>query len=213
MAPKPNFYGEVRNAIERELLSQGCSRKRRGIYSYPINAETVGFVGLNESKWRGKVRLEINPVVGVVNLTLLNLLEKLSGKSQHPLPPQVSRPLGYLMPDPHFRNWVFTPDVEVASIARDLADNVMRYGLTWIQEYDSLERLCNALKTGRLSFSNDRSLPCALFLLGQRPEAEECLATKLAEAAQSGGAYLEDFRQFADRLREEMSHGQSTAES
>jgi hypothetical protein len=78
--------------------------------------------------------IEANPVVGIGHQAVESMVAELLGeKLQGYVPPTLSIPLGYVMPDARHRPWVFTKDTPVKSVTDDLVAAVIKYGVLYIE--------------------------------------------------------------------------------
>jgi hypothetical protein len=122
--------------------------KRGGvIFTRDVSPDVIGWLGLNRaSRHTPPGEFEVNPVVGIRHQGVERVVAELRGKPFHAyLPPTVSSPLGYLMPEARYRPWMVGSGPESADIIADMVAAIAEYGVPFMESNASLPRLCRLL--------------------------------------------------------------------
>jgi hypothetical protein len=112
------------------LLEAGRLGKRSvQIFTLDISEDMLGWVGLNRAVERGDGKLEISPVIGVRHQAVEALVAKLLGIESHRyIPPTISTPLGYLMPNSEYTACFFESGVDNVSEVEPIIECVRKWG-------------------------------------------------------------------------------------
>lgn len=118
-----------------ELLDPlGLRQRTQDVFTRVLNAETLGWLGLNRAVHREDGALEINPMIGVRNQRLEKLVAELAGRRFHPyLPPSVAVNLGYLSRERRYVPYLFYEDDQVGEKAKALADAIASDGYAFME--------------------------------------------------------------------------------
>ena len=95
----------VVEAVAPLLKLAGLKKHADSVYTLDLSPGILGWFGLNRAtRHRAPGEVEINPVVGVRFQEVEQLVSALCGEKFHShIPPTVSSPLGYVMPDARYR--------------------------------------------------------------------------------------------------------------
>ena len=192
---------QMHAAVREPLTELGFRTRRRGILTTDLDEDVLGWVGLNTATKHHPDAVEVNPVVGVRHQAVERLVAELRGERGHPyLPPTISTPLGYVMPQPRYRAWLFTADA-TASVASDLAAAIRDHGVPFMASGRHLDALAELARQGLGHFLEYR-LPVVLLLLDRRDEALEEIARSLDALGDRSDAAAAELRAFgAEFLR------------
>lgn len=190
------------------LLAQLGFKKRAGdIFTIELADDALGWLGMNKAtQGRPAGEVEVNPVVGVRHQGVEQLVAELRGEKFHSyLPPTVSSPLGYLMPDARYKGWLFTP-AEVDAVAADMAAAIAAHAVPFMQSCASLGEICRRLEQGRgLEHQALYRLPVARFLAGDAAQAASLLESSMAKMRERTDAAAAEFKQFATAFNERLT--------
>lgn len=191
----------VLDAAEFGLANLGFHRLGRGMFLKPLDDHFAGWLGLNCAH-RGEL-LEINPVIGVRNHEVEQLIERLAGV---PLgkgkAPTISTSLGYVTPQAKYTAWFFRDPHDVEAGIADLLDAVRLFGLRFIADYSALESLAEGLENPRLSDVDSRRfrLPVVRLLLHDVEGALSLTRHYLEELQSRSDDLANNYRRFAASL-------------
>lgn len=190
-------------AVRGPLADLGFAKRSGEIFTCSAADGVLGWLGLNRAYRAAEATLEVNAVIGVRNQEVERLVAELRGQKVHAyLPPTVSSPLSYLMPEGRYRPWLFHRDVMFGDVAADLALAVGQYGLPFVSTGTEFAGLSRLLAGGRSpAHQAAYRQPVALLLAGDRAAAERSLDTALAEMGDRSDAAATEFRSFAEQLR------------
>lgn len=165
---------DIAAALAKRLENRGFMARAPGIFTRPLCAGFLGWLGLNQAKNRRVI--EVNPVIGVrcqaVEQALSTILDT---RPNDYVPPTVSISLGYLMPDQRYHAWMFGGDTgdEVLS---DLENSICRYGIPFLESSADLRSIDRLLQSPRFSHTGNTMYrrPITQWLMG---DAEASLVT------------------------------------
>ena len=130
---------QVVRKITEQVKSLGFKKREGEIYTCEAAEGFLGWLGLNRAIRAGVIA--INPVVGVRCQELERLLSDLRGEKAHSyVPPTISSPLGYLMPEQNFRQWFFETAEDLSQV-QDLVVAFCDYGIPFIRSTVSVDAL------------------------------------------------------------------------
>lgn len=90
----------------------------------------------------------MNPVIGVLQQAVERLISELRGEKYHEyLPPTVSTPLGYVMPERRYITWEFGGQHGMTA-EPGLVAALMDYGMPFMRSLISLEATLEAINNG-----------------------------------------------------------------
>lgn len=193
--------GALRGPFERL-----CFRKRAGsIFTTELSDGVLGWIGLNRAtRYRQRGEVEINPVVGIRNQAVERMVAEFHGEKFHPyLPPTVSTPIGYVMPEQRYIAWVFGQGNN-SEQARDLVAAVEDHGLPFMRSLIDLPAVCDALKR-RLGHDLEYRLPVVLSLVGEDKEAHTAVDRAVEDLGGRRDPAEKRMRQFASAFRRRAS--------
>jgi hypothetical protein len=140
--------------------------------------------------------LEVNPVVGVRLQALERVVAELLGERFHGyIPPTVSVPLGYVMPEGRYRPWLFGRDAPAVDAA---ARN----------DRASLSAVVNSMADGRAGIAAEQLAfrrPAGYLLLGERGRAHAEVSDSLERLGDRGDLAARRFRRFASAFEERLA--------
>jgi hypothetical protein len=171
----------------------------KGVLTLVLTGSAIGWLGLNRaSRHFSPGQFGINPVVGVRHQAVERLIAECRGERFHPsVPPTLSVPLGYLLPESRYRLWTF--DEQVADdAARDMAAAVQEYGLPFMRRNTDIEALCRSLEDAR-GFPEQLAYrrPAAYWLAGKYDEALESLERSLVDLGPRDDPAAIELRRFS----------------
>ena len=190
---------DVLRCIENPLKAQGFRRGRHGVLLRPIRLGFETFIGLNTATHRGDGMVGINPVMGLRDDEVENVVRELTG---HPSIVTLTVSLGYLMPERKYIEWTFsTAEQETAD---ELLHGIRTYGCPAMESLASREAVIEALKNrqgGRVtSLNRQYSLPVAYLLQGERDSALAEIHDELASMSERTDEAAKFYRLFAQKF-------------
>ena len=130
-------------AVVVPLLEKIEFKKRtRDVFTLDLAPGVLGWLGLNRAtQHHTPGAVEINPVVGVRFETVERLVAECRGEKFHAyLPPTVSSPIGYVMPQKQYMGWVFSPG-RSDEAATDMTDAIAADGVAFMHSIVDLAEL------------------------------------------------------------------------
>ena len=188
---------DVLRCVQNLLKEDGFRSSADGILLRPIRPGFETFVGLNAAIHRVDGLVGINPVVGVRDDAVENLLTELTGNRGTTT---LSISLGYLMPEQRYIEWKFgTADTD---IAKSLLHSIRTFGFPAVESLASPEAIIESLKTRRMTIDQNRAyrLPVAYLLRGKKKLAIQELHCELDSVGDRADTAAKDYRRFAYRL-------------
>lgn len=184
-------------------------RQAAGIFTMELADGVLAWLGLNRaSKRLGGDAVEFNPVVGVRHQEVERIVSELRGEKFHRfVPPTVSQPIGYVMPEQRYVAWLF----ERASIvvrADDLASAVEAHALPVLRPLVDLAAVLRAADE-RWGFAHQLVYrrPVIRWLLGDEAEALAALDAALDDLGDRSDAAAVELRSFGSAFRAWASRG------
>ena len=165
------------------LMREAGFKKRSGhIYTVDLSADVIGWVGLNSAKKSmAPDEVGVNPVIGVRHQTVERLVAELCRDRFHPyVPPTVSSPIGYLLPECRYTEWLIRAGEEEP--AREMVGAIVRHGTNFMERRRDLGSLLEGLdRRPGLQFGDrqDYSRPVAWLLAGDAHRAREDIERSL----------------------------------
>src|SRR5207248_2932149 len=200
--------GWLENVFRGPLASIGFKKRAGGIFTAELGDEVLGWVGLNRaSEHQPKGHFEVNPVIGIRLQRVEHEVARLSSRGFHPyLPPTVSTPLGYLMPEARYKAWIIrSPDGPPAAV-RLVADAIDAYGLPFIKANAANDAVVQLLDHRRLEPPQVYRVAVIQAFAGSPAdgilllsEAVQRLGTRKDPAAKALRAFSERFREAPPR--------------
>jgi hypothetical protein len=202
------FMKTVFALLQQRLVSLGFRKRQHHIFSLSVSEDVLGLVGLNKAtSGRGPGVLEINPVIGVQNRRVGQLVAELAGEKFEETSPFLAQAnVGYLSPAAKYQPFLFTETEPVDELADQLVEAVKVYGLPFVRSNEPLPALLHTMRSTRFASPENTvyGIPVALHLLGRNSEADAFLNDELAKLGSQTDAGSQYFRDFASRLRERM---------
>lgn len=198
----------VRAVTERLVALGFQTRLASGFSTIELTPGVLGFVGLNKAFEGYENAVAVNPVIGVSHGEIESMLVELRGGSQNgAIPSTASLPLGYVMPERRFREWVFEPET-IESQADDMVGAIRDYGIPAIRGLTELPDLVRRIEEGwgfphKLAYR----LPIAYLLAGHRDRALGVLERELHALGDRRDRAAEDYRTFAHAFRVRVDTG------
>lgn len=195
--------GHVVEAVRAPLGGLGFRKRAGAVFTVSVEDDVLGWLGLNTATKHHADAVEVNPVIGVRHQLVERLVARLTGDKFHAyLPPTVSTPLGYLMPEARYRAWMFSAG-EMTEAASSLVAAVGEFGVSFVASNTSLESLQGRLEEG-LGMDTEYRLPVVLDLLGLHQEAAEAAETSLRDLGERNDPAAQRLRGFVDRFRDQQ---------
>jgi hypothetical protein len=176
----------------------GFQRRNQQILTLALDGDALGWLGLNAAtRHLPRSQAEIFPVVGVRHQTVERLVADCRGVPFHPfIPPTVSTPLAYLLPDPRYRTWLFAGEDE--AVAQQLGELVKKYAVPFMVAAAPLSNLVEELKQGSgIASQAAFRRPVALMLAGEITEAQRDVQASVQRLANRTDDAALAFRDFA----------------
>ena len=193
------------------LSKLGFDRRKPGIFSAPISDGVIGWVGLNKAIRGQSGAVEINPVVGVRNQRIEQIVAELTGDVFDALvPPTIAGNLGYLTPKRRYLSFRFEEANANEDIADQLCQMVNAHGLPFMKRAADIKILVDTMETLRFGIPEQLKyrIPVGYWLLGSGVKAKAFMATKLAEIGartdQAAIRYLRFSENLCDRFESQM---------
>jgi hypothetical protein len=186
----------VEDSLRNPLEHVGFRQRIRGIFTIELAPGVLGWLGLNHAtRYQEAGQVEVNPVVGVRHQAVERLIAELRGEKYHEyLPPTVSTPIGYVMPERRYITWEFGGRHGMAAEPALIAA-VMDYGLPFMRSLILLEPTLEAINQG-LSQRPEYHVPSILEEMGRHQDAMAALArivSELGERQDAAARHLSDF--------------------
>jgi len=209
MKVSKDFVRYILDLAAENLARISYQKRRREIFTLPLNAEAIGWLGLNiATQGRGPGVLEINPVVGVRHQELERLVSELSGIKAHEyIPPSIGTNVGYLMPEKKYKPWLFQERDEYEALVAGMVSTVEKFGRPFMERNAELSILYETMRELGVADNLNYRLPVACVLLGRKVEAEVFLDAKLTEMGGRTDQAANDFVKFATSLRRASTAG------
>jgi hypothetical protein len=202
------IFKEVLRSITNALKAEGF-RTSRGILLRPICPGFETFVGLNTATHRGDGFNGINPVIGLRDVAIEDLLTEL-----HPVPGQHSGPtlstsLGYLTPERKYIEWLFGESESAA--ADQLLASIRKYGYPAMESLASHGTVLEALEKDQMTYNISRAyrLPVGLLIEGKKDSAIEVVHREMISIGDRNDEAAEQYRAFAESLERRVGVGPS----
>lgn len=195
---------ETLQVVFEELRSLGFRKRAGSIFTCELGDDILGWVGLNRAtQGRAAGSASVNPVIGLRHQEVQKVVAELDAEKYHPyLPPTVSSPIGYIMPERRLAAWEVTPSTATIE-ARNIGTAVSEWGLPFMRENSDLRAI---LRLADQEYGIPDSLrytrPVARALSGDRVGASEDVAASLLELAPHAWPAAVRFRSFAARFEE-----------
>lgn len=192
----------VDRACRTEFRARGFKPTSQ-VLMRPVGENSLFRVGFNTITSGAPEKIEINPVVGVSYPRLAAILRDLLQEDTL-RESGVARPLGYLMPDPGLRTWVFARGDDLAALAQEMAEDVETYGLSFARHWGDWSVFSNEIAASGLLLDvrAAETLPAIALLNGDSATAREFVEREVARLGDAQDVYTVAYRQFAQRVRE-----------
>jgi hypothetical protein len=170
----------------------------------PIRPGFHTFIGLNTATHRGDGLVGINPIIGLRDDAVENLLTELTG---YPGIVTLSMSLGYLMPEQRYIEWVFS--TANPATVQQLLDSIRTFGYVAVELLASREAVSQALKDRRMTDNQSRAyrLPIAYLLQGEKDSAIRELRCELDSISVRTDEAANHYRLFAQNLERRTLSG------
>lgn len=197
------------SAAARPLLEAlGLQRRAGEQYTLELEPDVLAWVGL--SRMTEHRVLVVSPMVGVRHQAVERLVAELLGLRFRPYSPAtILSALGYLMPQGRWVPWRVEDEAAAVPRAVEIAGAIADFGLPAARRYATLEAIERALSAPGTMGSPRRAtlIPVVLSLLDRTDEARDVLARELETRRDRLDAEAQDYRRFADRLRDVWDRG------
>jgi hypothetical protein len=185
-------------------LSEDGFRKRAGrIFTRTLPGDRIAWLGINiASHSRPKGETLLHPVVGIRDQLVERIVANGRGEKLHAyVPPTVSSPLRYLVPDRARPDWVLDGSSGDAQVVEAVASAVSRFGVPFVESLLDRDRLVSTLEDAH---ARDQQAayrwPALLMLLGRRAEASAASSAVVAELGDRDDQAARELRAFIDWL-------------
>ncbi len=141
------YRKEVLGRLREALTPEGFSKLGANAFSRQ-RGDVLHLVEIQRGKWSTKSSLELTVNLGVLSLELA----KRTGR--HEQGPQIcfchwSARLGELMPEQQDKWWEISSATQVPTVADEVVDALIQYGLPALSALDSTQSLKNFWESGR----------------------------------------------------------------
>ena len=197
------LISEVLELTRRELTNAGMRKRRGDIYTCQLNEEILGWIGLNRAVHWGDGQLGINPVIGVSHQPIENMVaEMMGGKPDEYISATVSSPLGYLMPENTFLQWLYEEGADNVSEVGRMVYAIKRYGFVFMQANSTLDAIVETMLTSKTVVLHQVAyrLPVAYLLAGKVSLAEEYIHDQLEALGNRDDMAAQHYRRFAQNF-------------
>ena len=124
------------------------------------------------------------------------MIAELAGLKFHPyIPPTVSSPIGYVMPEHRYTSWILTREPDLEAVG-SLVSAVETWGLPFMRGLLGLEALADAAARG-LGHGLEYKLPVARFLSGQVDRARDEMTKVITDLGDRNNAATDRLRAYA----------------
>lgn len=188
----------VEESLRSPLEHVGLHQRTRGIFTIELAPGVLGWLGLNHAtRYQEAGQVDVNPVVGVRHQAVERLIAELRGEKYHEyLPPTVSTPIGYVMPERRYVTWEFDGQHGMAAGWSALITAVTDYGVPFMRSLILLEATLEAINEG-LSQRPEYHVPTILEEIGRHDDALAALARVVDELGERQDAAARHLRDFA----------------
>lgn len=206
MGASSQFNRAVFQSVQARLASLGFRSREEGILALSIAEDALGLVGLNyATSGRGPGVLEINPVIGVKNQSVDQLVAELECRPFDLVSPfSVRTNVGYLSPQSKYLPFLFSNGGPIDGTVDELVEAVRMYGLPFIHSNASLSSLLGTMRGGRFTIPDVviYRIPVALYIMGSNAEADVYMEEQLVNLGPRTDEAADRFRSFTVRFRE-----------
>lgn len=208
MNVQKGVVGEAKNELRNLFGEVGYAKKGRGFtLVHDLNQEVFGvaFVGSVTQTGDGTARLFLN--IGVGHQGLESRIAALKGTAirKYEVPSHV-RNLGYVSPAKAWLEWPFVGSDMVPQTAREMFATFVRYGIPYIQQFDSLNCLYSLIEGDNSNgiFHRDYQVPVMLHMMGRSTEARTFVEEVLARWKHRTDPAVAVYSAFAGRFLESI---------
>ena len=190
-------------AVSSLLQDAGFERRRAGIFTWPLNDDSFGWLGLNTAtRYRAPGETAVLPIAGIRNQRVERMIADLRGRRFHLYAPAtVSSPLGHVPPSNQYLSWEFGVEGFEAAAA-DLVSKVVELALPFYASGADLPGLCRLLDAGvGHSHQIAYSRPVAWMLRGERDHALHLIEDSVEALGGRSDLAAEALRGFAEAFR------------
>jgi hypothetical protein len=141
-------FGDRLTAVDlrRQALTNFCLQ---------VNPEVTGLVGLTViTEPLNEERVQLSVELGLRHEDLESLVCELTGQAfDLRTTASLATSLGYVTPHRAYTQFSFTPDTFV-EVVREAGELVAEYGVPWLRQYDSLDKILDALLEGKYTYND-----------------------------------------------------------
>jgi hypothetical protein len=189
------------------LREHGFKKRLSYTFTLDLAPDIVGWLGLNQAtEHRYPREVEINPVIGVRFQAVERLVAECRGEKFHSyVPPTISKPLGYLMPERTYKGWLLGPG-HSEQVAIDMVNAIASHGVAFMRSVGDLAELRRYLERGFAPLEEQlaQRRPAAALLAGDVEQARALMdAAVTALGTRTNGAAAE-LRAFAEAFRRHL---------
>lgn len=172
-----DFRRDVLRLAKGKLRDVGFTIQRDLVQKMLLRDGWYGWIGLNHALHPGVI--DILTITGIRCEAVEQLVHALLPTASVYWGPSFTRPLYMLVPHRKEPTWSFTELNPI--LLEDMIDKVMTYGLPFMKDLASLDALLRAFERPIYSTPDVKTrLPCVLYLVGRRAEAESYIASQLS---------------------------------
>lgn len=189
-------------AVVPLLVSSGFRKRAGALFTLDLVPGVLGWLGLNRAtEHYAAGEMEFHPVVGVRFQEVERLVAECRGEKFHSyVPPTISRPVRYLVPENRRRRWVFSPG-HSEEVASDMTDAIVTYGIEFMRSVIDLADLRLQLEDADHEHQRVYRRPAAALVAGDVEGARALLDEGVAALGTRMDRAAVDFRKFAEVLR------------
>jgi hypothetical protein len=206
MTAKRQLITEIENNVANDLARFGFGQNGQ-MATLSVKQDFLGLVGLNIASHRSDGLVGVIPMVLLECLPLAAAVNRLTGRKAGNQQPSLSTALGYLMPENRFLEWLFDPKEELSrSEVTRMCHAIERYGVPFLNENASLERIIKSLEQYTFSFKDVAMyhLPVAYQLEGEREKARKYVNVQIEELKGRDDLDAREYSVFANKFLSEL---------
>ena len=155
-------------------------------------------VGLNEATRPGEKIYKVNPVMGLINTKVEDLIHYCKDDwSIKPYSPTIVKSIGYLTPKNTYMRWEIKKPRQINKEVNNLLKYITRYGIPWMEKMSDRDELLNALKAreGIPGYFIYR-IPALLVIMGKKDEALFYAESFYQQLKKSNKTVFDEYKNF-----------------
>lgn len=200
---KMTKWKQILDSTAIEVKRLGFRKRSGGFYTCDLDNDFLGVLSLTKTK-RGDV-LAVSPFVGIRHQVMERLIAEFEGEKPHSYTPvSFFRNIGDLIPSGSYTVWEF-PDDRVFEKVKDYVHLFEQFGIPFIQQSASLDRLEELIRDGMFEAFNRTRLPLIKALKGDMTGAVELCNYYLDLISGKDDVASVVYRKFAQKFLERYS--------